>query len=255
MIAIGTRPESANHAFEKMLDGHQVTYAQVHAARKDDPPFQRRTWLKANPGLDHLPDLEETIRREAEQARKDVAALQSFQALRLNLGVSDVVQSTLLEAGTWERVEVDELPPKQGDYILGIDAGQNRAMSAAAAFWPETGRTEAFGVFPETPGLRERGLSDGVGRIYLDMYDAGELLIAGRRVTDLASLLKTTRERWGAPAALVCDTWRYPELQDKLESTNFPLCDLVLRRQGFGDGGEDRRTFVVAVLEDRVKTG
>ena len=79
---IGTRPKTKTHPFARLLSG-DLGYRQVHAARKDDPPFQRRTWLRANPGLNHLPDLEARIRKDAGKARKDEAALQSFKALRL----------------------------------------------------------------------------------------------------------------------------------------------------------------------------
>lgn len=89
---IGTRPKTKIHPFARLLSG-DLGYRQVHAARKDDPPFQRRTWLRANPGLNHLPDLEARIRKDASKARKDEAALQSFKALRLNLGVSETVES------------------------------------------------------------------------------------------------------------------------------------------------------------------
>ena len=50
LIAIGTQPSESSHWFAKMLDGGS-DYVQLHAAGKDDPPFQRRTWLKASPSL------------------------------------------------------------------------------------------------------------------------------------------------------------------------------------------------------------
>ena len=75
---IGTRPSTSDHPFQRALDGHGVGFSQVHAARPDDPPFWRRTWKRANPGLDHFPDLEAVIRSEARAARLDEAALQSF---------------------------------------------------------------------------------------------------------------------------------------------------------------------------------
>ena len=86
-VAIGTRPADAEHWFSKMLAGG-ADYAQSHAARPGDPPFQRRTWAKANPSLAHMPDLEDAIRNEAKQARLDPALLASFAALRLNLGTA-----------------------------------------------------------------------------------------------------------------------------------------------------------------------
>ena len=62
-VALGTRPAAHDHWFARMLAGG-ADYAQSHAAADDDPPFQRRTWTKANPSLDHMPDLEAAIRKE-----------------------------------------------------------------------------------------------------------------------------------------------------------------------------------------------
>ena len=177
---IGTRPESPEHPFQRALDGHGTDFALTFAARPDDPPFQRRTWKRANPGLDHLPDLEKMIREEAETARHDPDALAMFRALRLNQGVSDVTRSVLIEADAWRSIESAEIL-KGGKYALGIDLGQNAAMSGAAAYWPETGRLDALACFPENPSLQERGLSDGVGNLYVRMEQRGELIQAGGR--------------------------------------------------------------------------
>ena len=61
-------------------------YAQSHAARADDPKYHKRTWMKANPSLGHMPDLESAIAREAGHARRDPSLLASFEALRLKPG-------------------------------------------------------------------------------------------------------------------------------------------------------------------------
>ena len=179
LVALGTRPATDGHWFARMLAG-SADYAQVHAARPDDPPFQRRTWKRANPSLDALPSLEEAIRSEAEAAKLDeAAALQSFRALRLNMGVPDAAASVLLEAATWERAEALPTPDQRSpEYVLGLDLGTSAAMSAGSAYF-RSGELEAFAVFPELPGLAERGLGDGVGDLYARMARRGELFQAG----------------------------------------------------------------------------
>ena len=251
MIWLGTRASSPDHPFERALK-NGCEYVQRHACKRSDPPFQRRTWKRANPGLDHLPDLEIALRKESAKARFDQSALASFRALRLNLGVSDVVESILLEADTWERIEVVE-PDKSGRYVLGLDLGQNAAMSAAAAYWPDTGGLESFAAFPEVPDLAERGLQDGVDRLYVACAEQGELLQAGHRVSDIGELLNECLRRWEAPAAIVCDRWREAELRQTLEAIGFPVCPLKLRGQGYQDGGADVRDFRSACLSDKVK--
>ena len=76
-IWIGTRPARSGHPFERALNG-LVGYAQIHAADRQDDPFKRATWIKANPGLKFLPDLEAVIKREAAQAQRSPERLASF---------------------------------------------------------------------------------------------------------------------------------------------------------------------------------
>ena len=249
---LGTRPAAEEHPFERALNGHGVSFALCYDAPKAAPPFQRRTWKRANPGLDQLPDLEAVIRAEAADAKRDPAALQSFRALRLNQGVADTVASVLVDADSWRAAMDLEGGDRAAEYVLGVDLGQNAAMSAAAAYF-RTGQLEACAVFPELPSLGERGLADGVGRLYLDMAARGELIQAGRRVSDVQALLRLALNRWGRPLAIVCDRWRVAELRQALEAVRFPLAQLVERGQGFKDGGQDVRDFRAAVLADEVR--
>ena len=252
LIALGTRPADEAHFFARLLA--TAPYAQVHAAPAEAAPFHKRTLRRANPSFDHLPSLRAQLAEEAVDARRDPDALASWRALRLNQGTSDVARSVLLDADAWKRAAAlpePETAPR-GGYCLGIDLGTSAAMSAAAAYFRD-GRLEALAVFPETPTLAARGLADGVGALYRRMHERGELVLAGRRVSDIPSLLAEVLARWGAPAAVVVDRWREAELRDALEATRFPVATLVVRGQGFKDGGEDVRDFRRAVLSDRVR--
>ena len=251
LLAIGTRPALPSHPFERLLQGG-ADFAMSYAARKDDPPFQRRTWKRANPSLDVMPDLEAAIRREAERARRDASLQPQFEALRLNLGVSDTAQMTLLDADTWQRLEAKPDAQMTGAYILGIDLGAGAAMSAAAAYFPDTSALDCFAVFPELPGLPERGLKDGVGNLYVRMATRGELHVAGARVADIAYLLRTALMNWGIPTAIVTDRWREAELRQALDDIAFPQSHLVFRGMGFQNGGEDVRLFRAACLRGEV---
>ena len=252
LIALGTRPDSGDHWFAKLIAGG-ASYCQVHASGKDDPPFRMRTWCKANPSLRYFPALAARYRLEADEAKRDPSMLASFQALRLNLGVSDTVESTLLDADVWQRIETDGDAEADGPYSLGIDLGAGASMSAAAGYWPASGALRAFAVFPELPDLRERGLRDGVGGQYTEMARRGELVIAGRRVASVPALLREALRRWGHPAVIVSDRWREGNLRDALEAAGVPFTSLAFRGQGFKDGGEDVRTFRAACLADTVK--
>ena len=252
LLAIGTRAANAEHPFERMLTGG-ADYSQVHAARETDKPFQVRTWRKANPSLDHMPDLRTAIAKEAKRAKQDATLLPQFEALRLNKGVSDVSQAVLIEASTWRRIEASEPPSIGAGYILGLDLGTSAAMSAASAYDAVSGALDTFAVFPEIPTLAERGLRDGVGNQYVQMHQRGELLIAGEQVSSIAGLLGECLRRWGKPSTIVCDRWREAELRQELTRARFPTGAAVITRgQGFKDGGEDMRDFRKAVLDGHV---
>ena len=161
--------------------------ALTFAARPDDQPFHRRTWKRATRRLEIMPDLEERLREEAKVARRDPVALASFEALRLNMGTSDVVESHLLQSGVWKAAEGNAAAV--GPYILGIDLGSTEAMSAAAAFWPETGRLDGrrlFRVGAWHEGTRAQGR---VGAAYSTMETRGELVLSPGRISDVQRLL------------------------------------------------------------------
>ena len=250
LIALGTRAEDDQHWFSRMLAS--ATYSQLHAARPGDPPFWLKTLRKANPSIDHLPSLKARIYTEMADAKIDPDALAGYKALRLNLGVSDVSRSVLVDADTWERAEALPERDRAGGYVLGVDLGTSAAMSAAAAYW-RSGDLEAVAAFPLRPDLRERGLSDGVGSLYVKMAERGELLRLGERVADVRALLSEALARWGRPAAVVSDRWRLAELRQCLEAIRFPSAATISRGMGWRDGGEDVRNFRAAVLGGHVR--
>ena len=249
LIALGTRPSDDSHWFSRMLAGEGVAYAQVHAAAPDAPPFQVKTWRAANPSMDHLPSLRAQIQEEAATARHSPELLASFEALRLNLGTSDVVQSHLLDPGLWERIEGEAAA--DGRPAWGLDLGTSAAQSAVAAYYP-SGRLDVLAAFPTLPGLAERGLRDGVGNLYALCAKRGELIQTGGEAVDIGALLRTALDRFGVPSAIAADMWRAAELKDCLKRAGIPMVPLALRGMGWKDGAEDVRAFRRACAEGRV---
>ena len=248
-ISLGTRAADPGHWFSKMISGG-ADYAQCHAAGAEDPKFQRRTWLKANPSLPHMPDLETAIRTEAKQAKSDPALLASFDALRLNLGTMDTEASLLLQAGLWSASEGDA--DREGPCIWGADLGTSSAQSAVSGYWPATGRLECIAAFPCEPSLAERGLLDGVGNLYSECSRRGELLTLGQHAADISMLLAEALKRFGRPSIIVADRWREAELRDALAPAGVPFCPLEFRGMGFKDGAEDVRGFRRGCADGRV---
>ena len=248
LMMIGTRPADELHPFAVAL--RDCDYSQVHAAGPDDPPFQRRTWKRANPGLDAMPDLEAAIRREATAAKRDGSLMAQFRSLRLNQGVADTEISVLLDAGVWQGAEGEA--ERSGPCIWGVDLGSSAAQSAIACYHPQTGALVSVAAFPATPGLSERGLADGVGGLYQQCAARGELVTLGTHTVPVAELLALALHRFGRPSRIVADRFREGELREALDKAGVPLATLEFRGMGFVDGGEDVRTFRRAVLEGRV---
>ena len=250
LIALGTKPASVGHWFSRLLED-KGAYSQTHAARESDNPFHKRTWEKANPSLRFFPDLLAAYRREAERARRDTNLLSAFKALRLNLGTLDVERAQLLDAGLWESIEGEV--PADGPTAWGCDLGTTAAMSAIVCYWMDTGRLEALAAFPAEGDLGERGRADGVGRLYQDMYNRGELILTGGHAVDVSELLREALSRWGRPSLVAADRWREGELLDALALAGVAASAFDARGQGFRDGAADVRLFVRECLDGRVR--
>ena len=124
----------------------------------------------------------------------------------------------LLDPADWERCETDLPPARDGAYILAFDMGGASAMTAAAGFWPTTGRAEVVAVIGGVPSLAERGRADNVGPLYRKMADRGELLVSeGRKTPDVEGFIEAVVERWGVPGAIVADRYKEAELYDVIE--------------------------------------
>lgn len=251
-VALGTMPSDPLHWFTRMFEPGGAGYAQRHAALATDPPFRLATWRKANPSLPIMPDLREAIAGEAKQAARDPATAAAFRALRLNLGESDVAQAMLIEPGLWESLEGDALPFGTGRIVFGVDLGGAAALSALVAFDAASGRLDGVAMAGDDPPLLERGIGDGVGRLYAEMAGEGRLLTVPGRVVPPAALLSEGLRRFGRPARIVSDRWREAELRDGLQAAGFPVADLVTRGMGWKDGAEDVRGFQRACLQGAV---
>ena len=228
----------------------------MHAAKESDPPYHWRTIRKANPSLDHLPDLAAQIRLEIEEAKKDKQQNQVFRALRLNLGISEVSEEhkLLLDSGVWQGLEQETISPEPGTkYVLGLDLGTSASLSAASAAWL-TGELDGFGVYSTSPDLLTRGQKLNVGNLLQKIHDDGDILLAGEHVADIGALMEECLRRWGQPMKIVCDAWRYDELRQVLSDIGFPVVvPIVKRRMGWHEGSMDTRAFRTFCLSGKLK--
>ena len=143
-------------------------YAAPDDCRLDD----ESAWHAANPGLKAGIKSLSYMRHQAARALATPADQPSFRAFDLNQPQSPTGQ-LLLDAADWQACEVEELPPATGPMVLGVDLSSGYAMTAAAAYWPETGRLQGLCAFAADPDLLKRGEHDGVGRLYEEMAARG----------------------------------------------------------------------------------
>ena len=78
-------------------------------------------------------------------------------------------------------------------------------MSAAAVYWPASGRLEALANFPTVPSLTERGSQNDVGGLYQHMAMRAELVTRGGEAVNFGEFLELVRERFGLPSAIAAD--------------------------------------------------
>lgn len=260
-LIISTSAADDQNTFSKWLDDAPAgTYVQEHRPAPGLPADDLESLLVANPGA------KEGIGASAEwlqaQARRAIArggsALSSFRNLNRNERVADENRSVLITVDEWQGCEVapDELPAREGPLVLGVDLGGARSMSAAALYWPESGRLETVAAFACKPGLADRGKADGIGQRYVEMHERGELVTMGETIVPVGRWLAEV-VKLAAPQQPVCiagDRFRHAEFVEALQAAGLERVPFVYRGFGWKDGSEDIERFRRALFEARIKS-
>jgi len=259
LIISTSAPDDAN-TFSRWMDAPPPgCYIQEHRPPFGLPADDLESLLIANPGA------AEGIGASPEwlvaQARRAIArggsALSSFRNLNRNERVSSEDRSSLVTVDEWMSAEVspDDLPPREGECVLGVDLGGSRSMSAAALFWPATGRLEAIGTFPAYPSLADRGAADGVGGRYVEMCDRGELSVLGENTVPaglwLAQVVRLVDG--GSISCIVGDRFRHAEFTEAMQAAGLGRVPFIWRGFGWKDGSEDIERFRRALFDGQVK--
>ncbi|WP_420023249.1 terminase large subunit domain-containing protein [Cereibacter azotoformans] len=259
IIISTSAPDDAN-TFSRWLDDPPPgTYVQEHRPPMGLPADDLDSLLIANPGA--AEGIGSTPEWLVAQARRAIArggsALSSFRNLNRNERISTEDRSVLVTVDEWMAAEVapDDLPARIGPCILGVDLGGSRSMSAAAFYWPETGRLEALGTFPATPSLADRGASDGVSDRYVQMQERGELSVMGEATVPPGPwLAQIVRHLDGAEVAcIVGDRFRHAEFVEAMQGAGLSRVPFIWRGFGWKDGSEDIERFRRALFDGEVK--
>ncbi|WP_376695366.1 terminase TerL endonuclease subunit [Wenzhouxiangella sp. EGI_FJ10305] len=257
-LIISTSASEDSHSFSHWLDNPPPgTYVQEHRPAPGLPADDMDSLLEANPGA--KAGIGSSVSWLKAQANRAIArggsALSSFRLYNRNERVSGESRNVLITVDEWLDCEVSELPPREGGCVVGVDLGGSASMSAAALYWPNTGRIETFGAFPTSPSLSDRGARDGVSDRYVEMQDRGELITLGDRVVPAAGFLTAIMDRLDT-APVTCftaDRYRQAEFEEAMAAASLRV-PVVWRGQGFKDGAEDVERFRRGVFDGEVQS-
>ena len=249
VLGISTLPESPVHPFRKML---QEPGSRLWTVPKDADPFDPQVWELANPSLPFFPKLRAAYEAHAERAKNDPSEMASFRTYKCNQGTNEQILDLVLPPEVWERIEGNALP--DGPVVFGLDRGLSNAMSAIAAYWPQSGRLDAVAGLPRQPDLAIREQNDGVAgdRLYQEMVKRSELHLLGEHNTDLAALLQVAIKRFGYPRSIASDRFFLSDLAETLHNAGLSDIPIVPRGMGFVDMGQDLTAFRDAAYEGRL---
>lgn len=255
-LIISTSAADDAHPFSQWLDNPPPgTFVQEHRPAPGLPADDVPSLLEANPGaLAGIGADQAWLVAQAQRAiARGGAALSTFRLYNRNERVSGETRGLLLTVDQWMQAETASLPPRAGPCVVGLDLGGSASMSAAALYWPDTGRLECIGAFPSVPSLLDRGGADGVSGRYVEMQDRGELITLGDKVVPAAGFLHAVmRHLDGATvAAFVADRYRQAEFEEACTAAGV-VVPVAWRGQGFKDGGEDVERFRAAVFDGKV---
>lgn len=257
-LIISTSAADDSHPFSVWCDNPQPgVYIQEHRPAPGLPVDDLESLIVANPGAKH--GIGSNIEWLQAQARRSIArggsTLTSFRLYNRNERVSGETRDMLITVDEWMACEFTDLPPREGDCIVGIDLGGSASMTAAAFYWPMTGRLECLGTFPSNPSLAARGASDGVSGRYIEMQERGELSTLGDKTVPVAPWLGEVMAQLEGErvAAITADRYKQAELGEALDRAGIRV-PIVWRGQGFRDGGEDCERFRRAAYDGKVKS-
>ena len=227
----------------------------LHQAPPDCALDDPAAWKASNPTLGTVKSrayMEDMARR----ARDNPNTASEFRGHDLNQPVSPS-RTPIVDLDHWSVCAAYEQPPRAGKLYVGIDLGGSRSLTAAAFYWPETGRLEAYGACGAVPSLAERGEADGIGERYVRMAERGELRAMGGRTTPVQGFLAWIVELLAGerPELVLADRYRQEEAQDALSLAGI-IWPHEWRGSGAGpDGFADVRAFQKAIYDKRLRPG
>ena len=226
-------------------------YQPAASAALDD----EAAWYAGNPGLGTIKSLEH-MRHESKRVLATPGDQAFFKAHEMNLP-QDPAKQMIVTSAEWAACCGGDVPERRGGVCIGFDLGGAAAMCSLVAYWPDTSRLECFGAWPDTPGLEARGKADGVGSLYSQWYDSGEVWLYPGRVTNVQNFLKDCAAQLKGERVIMAgaDRYRKAEALQALEGAglNWPITWRGTGASKTADGSFDVRAFQKLTLTKRLR--
>lgn len=226
-----------------------------YCSELNDDYTDKNVWHKANPGLKNGIKSIKYMESMCARAQQTSSDLSFFRAYDLN-APQNPNKVLLLTYDQWQKCK-KEYPERKGWCVIGVDLGGSTSMTAAAAYWPETGLLYVRGAYPGIPDIQIRAQKDGVGTRYERMIENGELKIyPGMRTTPVKHFLKDFLQdlRNEDIRCISADRYRQSEALDIYSELKIPY-RLNWRAQSWAEQSDDVRAFQRAAIDGNIKCG
>lgn len=141
-------------------------------------------------------------------------AKREFLSARLNIPLVGGSESEpVLPDKDWIAVSSRAVAERAGPCVVGMDAGGTTSWSAAAGYWPQTGRLEVVALMPGYPSIdAQADRDDADPSAYERLIKTGALIVADGFVSPPLRMLFDIVRSWN-PVALTSDEYRDSEIK------------------------------------------
>ena len=157
----------------------------------------------------------------------------------------------LLTVDEWLGCETGELPPREGQVVVGIDLGGSASMSAAPSTGPRPGASKSSAPSPAIPASSIADRRTAWATATSRWRTAASSTLGDRTVPVAPWLAEVMRQVEGETVAcLVMDRYKEAEISEAIAKAGV-RAPLVWRGLGYRDGGEDCERFRRAAFDGR----
>ena len=257
LVFFGTLPRDDAHPMNQLIIEKGADFSgHVRRASNDDLTWKNIN--RANPVLKVLPSLKIKIKNELAKAKKSDRAKASFVALRLNRGGHEVAISLLCSSDEWKNILAVQVPTDtfKSMPIWGLDLSTVKSMSVLTNAQMDDKKLitiENLATFGNAIEIKKREELDSAIGIYQEAVQRGDLFVSSTRSANIKELLEAGVKRFGRPALITCDRFKFHELYDICQEIDaLKGVPFAPTGMGFKDGGKQLRAWEEIITNRRL---